>query len=851
MDYLENIIQLLAILISLLLSLFYYIGSKRRCWFYGVVFFLASLLSSYFWTAYLIIMGEDPNASDLLTYFGWNVAYFIMMLQAWFLTKEEDRRYYPLLMFIPVPLSIWQFMQYIQYGGILNNAYQVAVCTVTACLCIRGIMANMRNKERGSDTTWGFVSLLCIVYSEFGMWTSSCFGGWIAQMYYVFSFLLSISYLFSIWAITRSYEHVAEDEVLIDIKIRNILKGVFVTVLVTCSVGGILLGMWIRNVLRAGTNGSGDTEIFDIISVILFLVSIIIAAFTAAIISVVYFEQKVAENNKLREASLSAERSNAAKSDFLANMSHEIRTPINAILGMNEMILKKSREARKSLHGGEERTLYEIGRYSGNIDSAGNNLLTIINDILDLSKIEAGRMEIVDVEYKLSAVLNDVGNMILYKAKSKGLAYRVSVDETLPDGLYGDAVRIRQIMTNILNNAVKYTQQGTVRLTVGADGDSAYKVGSDIRLVITVEDTGIGIRQEDLGKLFSKFERMDLQKNANIEGTGLGLSITHKLIDMMKGTIDVKSEYGKGTAFTITIPQIVNSTEPVGNYRETFEKSLEESWSDDITFRAPDARILIVDDTPMNLTVATGLLEDTKIMTETALSGQEALRMTEKTAYDIILLDQRMPHMDGIETLHRIRTQEGGPNVETPAICLTADAITGAKERYTWEGFTDYLSKPIDSRLLKEMIMKYLPKEKVIEVSVDEDMTDDPETAADTAPSTPYDMLRAAGIDTAKGLEYCQNNESLYQTLLHEYRDGFDDTVKKLEDALAAKDMKNYAINAHSLKNISRTIGAAKVGELALILEKAADGPDEAVIAANHPLAIEEYRKVVEALKSY
>ena len=850
LEYLENIIQLLAILASLIMSLFYYIGSKRRCWFFGVAFFLGSLLSAYFWTAYLIIMGDSPNSSDLLTYFGWNVAYFIMMLQAWNLTEEEGRRYYPLFMFIPIPLNIWQFMQYIEYGGVLNSAYQVAACTVTACLAIRGILWNIKNHNGRKGSFWAHVSLLSIVTAEFGMWTSSCYDGWIANLYYVFSFILSGAYLFSIWAVARTYERVAEDEVLIDLKIRNILKSVFVAVLLVCSVGGIVLGRWIRDVLVAGTKGAGEADIFEIIPIILFLVSIIIVAFAVSIISIVYFEQKVAENNKLRDERAVAERSNAAKSEFLANMSHEIRTPINAILGMNEMILNKSIEARDDLPEDRDKvvsTFSDITGYAGNVDSAGNNLLNIINDILDLSKIEAGKMEIVDVEYKLSSVLNDVSNMILFKARSKGLEYIVEVDENLPDGLYGDAARIRQIMTNILNNAVKYTEEGSVKLTVGSYGNTAYSRGADIDLVITVEDTGIGIKEEDIGKLFAKFERVDLKRNSTIEGTGLGLAITHQLVGMMNGAIDVKSTYGSGTTFTIRIPQIIDLTEPVGNFKEKFEKSMLTAHGEGVLFTASDARILIVDDTSMNLTVATGLLEDTKIITETALSGQKALEMTAATAYDIILLDQRMPNMDGIETLHRIRTQDDGKNVDTPAICLTADAITGAKERYTWEGFTDYLSKPIDSRLMKEMIMKYLPDEKII-IGGDAVKEDDADTAAYSGVPEEYLPLVEAGIDPVQGLHYSQNIDSLYRAVLHEYRAAFDETVDELRRDLDAKDMKNFAIRAHSLKNVSRTIGAGHIGELALTLEKAADGPDEAVIAANLPLVIDEYRKAVEAI---
>ncbi len=412
-----------------------------------------------------------------------------------------------------------------------------------------------------------------------------------------------------------------------------------------------------------------------------------------------------------------ADSASEAKSRFLANMSHEIRTPINAVMGMNEMILRKSLKARDEMGEDQEElreTFSDISNYSGNIDNAGKNLLSIINDILDFSKIEAGKMEIITGKYRLSSLLNDVSNMIYYRAKSKDLSFVVEVDEDLPDGLCGDEAHIRQAVINILNNAVKYTHEGGVRLRVSGRTQHDSMSNTDyIRLTFEVKDTGIGIRKQDLEKLFAKFERVDLEHNKSVEGTGLGLAITRNLIEMMGGEVSVESLYGSGSTFTIRIPQEVVSHEPVGDFRQKFEESMEKIKAYEGSFEAPEARILIVDDTKVNLLVAEGLLKETKMRIDTASSGADAVRLANGTTYDVIMMDQRMPKVDGSQALQMIREQKDGFNKTTPVICLTADAVMGAKERYLAEGFTDYLTKPIDSKAMEKMLIKYLPEEKV------------------------------------------------------------------------------------------------------------------------------------------
>ncbi len=419
--------------------------------------------------------------------------------------------------------------------------------------------------------------------------------------------------------------------------------------------------------------------------------------------------------DELRKQKEIADNANEAKSQFLANMSHEIRTPINAVLGFNEMI---SRECEKVRDTDEKKSpvisesFENISTFSSNIEGAGNNLLSIINDILDLSKIEAGKMDLVNRDYSLRSIIRDIIGMISFRAREKELEFIVDVDESLPDKLFGDMVRVRQIITNILTNAVKYTDKGNVRLIVRKQENDTIEAGNTLNLTITVKDTGIGIRPEDMDKLFGSFERLELKRNSTIEGTGLGLSISRHLASMMGGNIKVESEYGSGSTFIITIPQKITSTEPVGAVSTRAESNDNTRKPYKVSFSASDAVILIVDDSIVNLRVAKALLRDTGLVIETADSGSKAIELTEKKKYDLILMDQRMPNMDGTETMHSIRSQQNGLNTSTPVICMTADAIIGSKEKYLESGFDDYLSKPVKSLDLEQMLLKHLPEAK-------------------------------------------------------------------------------------------------------------------------------------------
>ena len=402
--------------------------------------------------------------------------------------------------------------------------------------------------------------------------------------------------------------------------------------------------------------------------------------------------------NRLQQEELNTRlmEANKAKSYFLSNMSHEIRTPINAVLGMNEMILR-------------ECTDESILSYAANIQSSGKTLLFLINDILDMSKIESGKMEIVPVEYKTADIIIDLWNVIYLRAQEKGLTVDFVLDDTLPRVLFGDDVRIKQIVTNLLTNAVKYTSKGGVELRA----DYKRTEEDTMDLIISVKDTGMGIRKEDMGKLFESFRRIEEEKNRNIEGTGLGMNIVMSLLRLMGGDIKVDSEYQKGSTFTVTIPQKIISDEATGDFESIMGKHRSESASNRESFTAPEANILVVDDNSMNLDVFKALLKRTKINIVTADSGRKCLELVKEQSYDIIFMDHMMPEMDGIETLHEIQKLECFPNEETPIIALTANALSGARELYLKEGFKDFLTKPIDANLLEQMILSYLPEELV------------------------------------------------------------------------------------------------------------------------------------------
>ena len=538
------------------------------------------------------------------------------------------------------------------------------------------------------------------------------------------------------------------------------------------------------------------------------------------------------EKNMLEEVV----RANEAKSQFLANMSHEIRTPINGILGMDSVLLKECHDEN-------------LREYAKNIQSAGQSLLSIINDILDISKIESGKMEILTIRYQLFSVLNDCYNLTKIKLQNKPVSFIMQINEKLPSWLYGDEVRIRQIINNFLSNAVKYTKEGNITFEL----DFEEKTDEQILLVITVRDTGIGIKEEDLGKLFESFTRIEEKRNRNIEGTGLGLNLTKNLVNLMGGEVFAESTYGKGSCFTAKIPQKIADAKPMGDFGKRYQQYLSTSDDDKLSFLAPDAKILVVDDVTMNLKVVEGLLKATKIQIDTAVSGSECLECVKTTPYQMIFLDHMMPEMDGLETLEHMKNLADNPNAQTPVIMLTANAIVGAKEEYIEAGFTDYLTKPIRETELLEMILKYLPEELVcenggqgIEKSQDAQDMEQPEAGGEGA--EPLQRLeQLEGLDVKTGLTYCMNEEDFYIEMLQEFLQA--DKASQLKHFLAEEDWDNYRTTVHALKSTSLTIGAVHLSGEAKALEMAAKEGNMDYIRSHHDGVMDEYKELTDHLK--
>ena len=533
-----------------------------------------------------------------------------------------------------------------------------------------------------------------------------------------------------------------------------------------------------------------------ITTLVLWVFGLLLVLFLIGAAYVFFTAEKAQESDELREAKEDAERANRAKTDFLASMSHEIRTPIHAIMGMNEMVMRECENEN-------------VRMYSKNIQSASSNLLSLINDILDFSKIEAGKIEIVKEEYELKELLHDVVNIIQPMADEKELQFDVRVDKALPAVLQGDAGRIRQIIINLLNNAIKYTKEGKVSFHVS----SANQSGNVMTLHIHVEDTGIGIKEEDIHKLFVDFERVDINKNRNIEGTGLGLAITNRLVTNMGGQIKLNSEYGKGSVFEVYIPQIVVGDGQIGDFQSGYETYVREQYVE--SFIAPDARILVVDDHELNLFVMESLLKANQVKTTICKSGAECLALVKKEVYDIILLDHMMPEMDGIETMQKIL--DNGWKRDTVVVALTANAIVGAKELYLEHGFDDYLSKPVDTKRLENMLIKYIPEHKVQYV-VEKGKSISSENVAEE------EKRMSECIDQSVGMKYCAHSREMYMEVLQMYCEVKEEKLEQVKNSFESEDWKSYVTYVHSMKSTSLSVGGVKLSELALSLEMAGKG---------------------------
>ncbi len=535
-----------------------------------------------------------------------------------------------------------------------------------------------------------------------------------------------------------------------------------------------------------------------------------------------------------RQLTLTAEAekaANRAKSDFLSVMSHDIRTPVNAVLGLDEMILRECSNTT-------------IQDYASDIQSSGKMLLGLINDILDFSKIEAGKMEIVSADYDESDVMSDLVNIISPRAQAKGLSFVVNADSSMPCLLRGDDTRIKQCTLNLLTNAVKYTHAGGVTLNIGYEKAD----DSHIRIKTQVVDTGIGIKEEDLAKLCSPYERIEESRNRNIEGTGLGMSIVTKLLAAMGSSLVVKSVYGKGSEFSFDVLQEVRDWKELGDWRLHHESAHRNVKHYKESFQAPEAHILIVDDTPMNLTVAKALLKATRIQIDTAADAIAALEKTRASTYNVILIDHMMPQMDGLEMLKKLREESGNRNQNTVCIALTANAMNGAREMYLAVGFEDYITKPIDAKKLEAMLQTYIPDELLLHEG-DAGFVDAPADGGNTQEAQGKDPLvyELFGLDSGEALRNCGGADT-FRAAVQAFCPAIAENARKIEAFAAEGNWNDYTILVHALKSSARLIGAGELSEEAKQLEaagnaaRAGDAGAMEIIRKDTPALLANYR---------
>jgi len=536
------------------------------------------------------------------------------------------------------------------------------------------------------------------------------------------------------------------------------------------------------------------------------------------IIIVTDLSERMKNLQRLEEAKQEAEAANRSKSAFLANMSHEIRTPMNAILGFSELALKKDDQA-------------SVREYVGDIKNSCMNLLAVINDILDISKLDSGKAQLSCGNYRSASLLQEVYHMIDIQAKKKGLEFEMNVDPAIPNELYGDKTRVRGIMINILSNAVKYTEKGSVTCNARVIGKDA----ENVTLEFAVSDTGIGLKQSSMEHLFDSFTRFDSKRNSDIEGTGLGLAIVNGYVKLMGGTIDVTSVYGEGSTFTVTLPQKIVDESPIS----LTPSAIPDNHSlnvDEITIR--DTRVLVTDDNHINLKVIKNTLEYYGLTVDTAASGAEAIQLCEQNSYDLIFMDQMMPVMDGIETMKRIR-ELGVPG---KIIALTANAILGVRDELLGAGFDEYLSKPIQFRELDKILRGFIPEEKICtkDGAQEENIEEVPELSLE-------DMLPA--VDVAKGLEHCFGDKDMYLEILRMLYEDADAQLADLQKLWQEKEYKNYIILIHSLKTQLLNIGHATLAEEARALEMAGKEERYAYIDEKQDSFINEYRAFKQQLE--
>ncbi|WP_010262296.1 ATP-binding protein [Treponema primitia] len=512
----------------------------------------------------------------------------------------------------------------------------------------------------------------------------------------------------------------------------------------------------------------------------------------AIVVYISLLNQVNRQNSRLIELKREAESASDAKSNFLANTSHELRTPMNAIMGTTEMILRKDISP-------------DVYQDAQRIKQAGSSLLSIINDILDFSNIDSGKAEIHPAEYLFESLISDVINIIGVRIEDKQIDFITNIDCSTNVKLYGDIVRIRQVLLNILGNAVKYTEKGYIKLTVFSKTE-----GDDILLTFEITDTGLGIKDADMDKLFGNFTHLDNKKYQGTEGTGLGLAISRNLCRLMGGDLTVQSKYGEGSIFTIVIPQKVHGeTLPAGTEHTPQEQA-------EIRFIAPEAKILIVDDIITNINVAKGLLLPYQMDIHTCTTGKEAVELVKSNRYDIVFMDHMMPGMDGIETTAAIRSLGGAYFQNLPIVALTANVVVGMKEMFLEKGFSDYLPKPIEIAALDRIIARLIPAEKRRDAG--------PEAVRTRTAKTTD--LKISGVDTAKGIAMTGGTETGYRKVLASFRKDCEDRLPLLTQVPGERELPLFTATVHALKSAAATIGAEAVSKEAAILEAAGKNGD-------------------------